>query len=471
MIGRRDTAVLWRHGPAAGRVSRRAALGMVGAALATSARAADGSVDLDRLGRTILSARPAERAQALAAITARSDPDMLATLLLAMRHGPGPDLDLAAAALTGARDRKGWFDWMVFQEGRPDIVPHPSYAPLKLALLASIDPAFLRFFKSQPIGRERMRIRLEEITWGGVRVDGIPSLDRPQRIAAADADYLEPDDLVFGISIDGDARAYPLRIMGWHEMFNEVIGGVPVALAYCTLCGAGILFETKLAGRDEPFTFGSSGLLYRSNKLMFDRQTESLWNQFTGQPVVGPLADSGIALKQRPVVITGWQQWRAGNPETTVLSLATGHRRDYGAGVVYRDYFASPDLMFPAIVDQGRLAQKDFVFGVRVPLGAKAWPMAAFAGGRVINDRVGTTALAVIGDAQTRTVRAYDRGDFTFTAAGEGLRDEAGRAWRLTEEALQGPAGGRRPRVAGHIAYWFAWNSYLGLESELWSER
>ena len=101
-------------------------------------------------------------------------------------------------------------------------------------------------------------------------------------------------------------------------MFNEVIGGVPVALAYCTLCGSGILFETQIEGRDRPFVFGSSGLLYCSNKLMFDRETDSLWNQFTGKPVVGPLVDSGIQLKVRPVVITNWARWRDSHPKTGI---------------------------------------------------------------------------------------------------------------------------------------------------------
>ena len=131
-----------------------------------------------------------------------------------------------------------------------------------------------------------MRIRLEEVVWGGVQFDGIPSLDNATMINADKADYLLDTDLVFGIEINGDARAYPLRIMGWHEMANDVIGGVPVALAYCTLCGSGILYETLLEGSDDPLVFGSSGLLYRSNKLMFDRTTNSLWNQFSGEPVV-----------------------------------------------------------------------------------------------------------------------------------------------------------------------------------------
>ena len=106
---------------------------------------------------------------------------------------------------------------------------------------------------------------------------------------ASAASYLNPDDPVFGVEINGDARAYPLRIANWHEMVNDVVGGVPVSLAYCTLCGSGILFDGRVAGRAEPFTFGSSGLLYRSNKLMYDRQTDSLWEQLAGHPVTGSL--------------------------------------------------------------------------------------------------------------------------------------------------------------------------------------
>ena len=131
-------------------------------------------------------------------------------------------------------------------------------------------------------------------------------------------------------------------------MFNDVVGGVPVALAYCTLCGSGILFETLVEGRSEPFVFGSSGFLYRSNKLMYDRQTNSLWNQFLGRPVVGPLTGSGLEFKIRPVAITRWGDWRDRHPQTKVLSLETGYARDYRPGKPYGAYFASPELMFPA---------------------------------------------------------------------------------------------------------------------------
>jgi len=359
---------------------------------------------------------------------------------------------------------------MLWQEGHPEIEPHPSYAELKLDIFERIDPRFLQFFPDAAT-LDAMQIRLEEITWGGVRVDGIPSLDNPKLIAAGEAEYLLEDDLVFGVEINGDARAYPLRIMGWHEMFNEVIGGVPVALAYCTLCGAGILFETQVEGRDGPFVFGSSGFLYRSNKLMFDRQTNSLWNQFTGQPVVGSLVSSGITLKIRPVAITSWAKWRAAHPETRVLSLDTGHRRDYGSGVVYQEYFASEDLMFPARVDETLFRQKSYVFGIRDVGAAKAWPLEAFEGGAVINDAIGQRELVLIGDAATRTVRAYERRGRRFEAAADGTLISDGEQWWIGEEALNGPGGERLPRVPGHIAYWFAWNGYLGAESEIYGPK
>lgn len=407
---------------------------------------------------------------ALEAIRLRGNPDMAAGLIEAMRFTSGPDQQVVEVleAITGEQAGDDWFDWMLWQERHPALIPHPDYARMKRDLYLRIDPNFDGFLRPRWLARDKMKIRLEEITWGGVLKDGIPSLDGPRMIAADEAGYLRDDDLVFGVAINGDVRAYPLRIMGWHEMFNDVIGGVPVALAYCTLCGSGILFETSVKGRRKPFVFGSSGFLYRSNKLMFDRESLSLWNQFTGKPVVGPLADSGIELRQRPVVITHWADWRRVNPGTSVLSLETGHARNYGSGVVYRDYFASKDLMFPTNVDQAKLRQKDYVFGLRLFGGAKAWPLAAFERRRIINDAVAGQPVVLIGDAAGRTVRAYERGDETFAADAGALIGSDGAEWQVTEDALVGPAGQRLGRLAGHVAYWFAWNGYLGAESEFY---
>jgi hypothetical protein len=281
-------------------------------------------------------------------------------------------------------------------------------------------------------------------------------------IDAGEAHYLDADELVFGVAINGDVRAYPLRIMDWHEMFNDVIGGVPVALAYCTLCASGILYETSVLGRDAPFVFGTSGLLYRSNKLMYDDQTNSLWNQFTGRPVVGPLTGSDIELTVRPVAITQWEKWLARHPDTKVLSLDTGFERDYRRGRAYAAYFSSPNLMFPARVDDNRLHGKTYVFVVRDSGDEKAWPLSAFADTPVINGRLGDRDVVLIGDAGTRTVRAYTAGGRTFDAI-EDVTDRVtsgGETWTVEEDALTGPGGARLERLAGHIAYWFAWQSF-----------
>ena len=417
--------------------------------------------------------RSGDRDAALKALVARGKRDIVPSLILATRYTRNDRALLGALeALTGEKIAS-WHEAMLWQEAHPEVAPHPSYRELKLGIFERIDPRFLRFLGEERGRPENMRIRLEEITWGGVAVDGIPSLDNPPLLAADEAGYLLDDDLVFGVEINGDARAYPLRIMGWHEMFNEVIGGVPVALAYCTLCGAGILFETQVPGRAQPFVFGSSGFLYRSNKLMFDRETDSLWNQFTGEPVTGPLADSGIALKVRPVAITTWAKWRQRHPGTRVLSLETGFSRDYGSGVVYRDYFASPDLMFPAIVrDEERLVRKDYVFGVRDVGVARAWPLEAFRERTLINDRIGERNIVLIGDAETRTVRAYERGGVSFAEgdAPDRLESPEG-TWSIEEEALVGPGGARLARIPGHVSYWFAWDGYFGVESTLYASK
>lgn len=402
-------------------------------------------------------------------IIQNNDKTLAPHLITAMRYsslGRGT-ISKALNTLTGEVGNKDWFEWMQWQQRNKDLKTHESYLDFKSTVLYSIDPAFSRFFRPDM----EFDIKPEEIVWGGVRVDGIPALDNPKHINADQASYLKDDDEVFGVEINGETRAYPLRIMGWHEMFNDVIGGVPVSLAYCTLCGAGILFEgdnqeRQKFGVSEPFTFGSSGFLYQSNKLMYDRNTDSLWNQFTGEPVGGDLRGSGISLKIRPVVITSWSEWKKQNPKTKVLSLDTGFTRNYGSGVVYQDYFASPDLMFPAAGDQSnRLKEKEQVFGMRLEGGIKAWPLDTFKNGTVINDIVGKTPVVLIGDKETRTVRAYERKNYEFN---KNLITKNGEKWSLEESYLLNPDGSKLKRLPGHVSYWFAWAGYLGDETALY---
>ena len=269
----------------------------------------------------LVSPNQSERLAALDWFKTRGKKDAIPALIQALRFTRTDRREIVGAleALAGESAGDTWHQWMLWQEKHAEVKPFAGFAGFKAALYARIDPAFSVFLHAGV----KHEIRLEEIAWGGVVKDGIPALTNPKLLPAREAGYLTGDELVFGVSINGDARAYPLRILDWHEMFNDVIGGVPVSLAYCTLCGSGILFETTVKGREKPFVFGSSGFLYRSNKLMYDTATNSLWNQFTGRPVVGKLTGSGIELKTRPVTIASWAEWLKSNPGTKVTMDGT----------------------------------------------------------------------------------------------------------------------------------------------------
>ena len=160
----------------------------------------------------------------------------------------------ALGRLTGETFGSDYFRWIEWY-GATDLIPPPGYASWKGRLFSRIDGRFGDFLRSE----HPSAIRVEEIVWGGVRVDGIPPLDRPAAVAPADADWLTPGEAVFGVAAGGEARAYPLRIMDWHEMANDVLGGVPFSLAYCTLCGAGIAYDGR-APDGETYDFGTSGV-------------------------------------------------------------------------------------------------------------------------------------------------------------------------------------------------------------------
>ena len=238
----------------------------------------------------------------------------------------------------------------------------PSYYTFKAILHKAIDTHFDTYFLDR---EDQSTIRLDEVRWGGVKQDGIPPLHNPKMLHAKNATYLKDTDIVFGISIQGDTRAYPKRILAWHEMFTDQVGNTPVAGVYCTLCGTVILYKTEKDGVH--YQLGTSGFLYRSNKLMYDKKTQSLWNTIWGKPVIGPLVGKGIELEYLSVVTTTWGEWKKRHPNTSVLSLKTGHHRDYDEGVAYRDYFSTDELMFSVPHKDNRLKNKQEILAIRLP--------------------------------------------------------------------------------------------------------
>ncbi len=353
-----------------------------------------------------------------------------------------------------------WAEWVAWY-ATTDLTPVPGFAAWKGQIYAVIDPRFNLFFDED----HPRSIRFEELVWGGVGVDGIPPLESPPRVAAELASYLNPEDLVFGATINGESQAYPLRIMDWHEMANDTLGGEPVALAYCTLCGAGVLFSRRYRGK--VLSFGTSGFLMRSNKLMYDRTTFTLWNQLTGVPVLGTLAADPGTLDVFPVVVTTWDAWRTANPTTSVLSVNTAHQRDYSPGAAYGGYFASPDTMFPAPQNDADLNLKDRVFALVLGGDSRAYPVATLVEARVLNDTLGAEPVVLVAQGEEfivhgsdrrqgdvawnagAAVRAYRRGDRHFGPGPDAtsLIDQNGATWEVTEEALVHPDGTRLDRL------------------------
>lgn len=212
-------------------------------------------------------------------------------------------------------------------------------------------------------------IPIEEIKKGGPPRDGIPSLENPKFIAVEDAKYLKDRDRVLGISINGVARAYPIRILNYHEIVNDTVGGTAVAITYCPLCGSGTAFEATINGR--LYEFGVSGLLYNSDVLMYDRVTGSLWSQLMAQAVSGPL--KGVRLQQLPLAHTSWQEWTERHPETRVLSNRTGYSRNYRVDP-YPSYGRNRKLYFPVSHSNDQYGRKEIVMGLEIDGRFKAYP-------------------------------------------------------------------------------------------------
>jgi len=273
------------------------------------------------------------------------------------------------------------------------------------------------------------------IVQGGPPRDGIPAIDRPRFVDAARSG-LEAKDRVLGLRLGGEARAYPVRILNWHEIVNDRVDGRPVAVTYCPLCGSGIAFDARVAGREA--SFGVSGLLYNSDVLLYDRGTQSLWSQIMGRAISGPL--KGTPLASLPLTHTSWADWRAREPATRVLSADTGNPRDYSRDP-YEGYEAVPRLMFEVQHRDDRVYIKEWVLGVVVDGQAKAYPFERLArrlgNEGTLQDRIAGRPVRIRYHAGHRTAEAFD-------AEGRPL-----------------------PSV---MAYWFAWVAFHP-QTELVAER
>jgi len=266
-------------------------------------------------------------------------------------------------------------------------------------------------------------IPAEEIRFGGPEKDGIPAIDKPDFLSAGFAAFLRNDDEVLGLVRGETARAYPIRILNWHEVVNDRIDGAPVVVTFCPLCGTGVAFDARVGGRE--LNFGVSGLLYNSDVLLYDRQTNSLWSQLLAQAVSGPL--KGSRLTMLPLTQTRWADWRGMHPATRVLSTNTGTVRPYMRNP-YAGYEQSQDLMFPVAFRAAGFHPKERVLGIMLGGEAKAYPFVELGKtGGTVADRISGVPLTIRFDKAARRATAHD------------------------------DQGRQLPAVVG---YWFAWYAF-----------
>ncbi len=351
-------------------------------------------------------------------------------------------------------DYDKWFQWIWGKDAA-----YPSaYFEYKAKLHRLIDSKFEKYFLHRS---HQSKIRLDEVRWGGVLQDGIPPLRNPEMISPLEATYLKDSAIVFGIEVNGDARAYPKQILAWHEMFVDEVGGTPVAGVYCTLCGTVILYKTEHDGVN--YQMGTSGFLYRSNKLMYDKATQSLWSTLEGEPVIGPLVDKGITLDYLSVVTTTWGEWKKRHPDTKVLSLNTGHRRDYREGVAYRDYFSTDDLMFTVPEIDIRLKNKDEILALRLPEDTNenlAISSRFLRRNPVYQNSIGEVAFTVFTD-KTGAHRVFKTSSIVFSKydGNSTARDSDGNIWKIKENVMEGANGKILERFQSFNAFWFGYNA------------
>ncbi|UTV29474.1 DUF3179 domain-containing protein [Photobacterium atrarenae] len=272
---------------------------------------------------------------------------------------------------------------------------------------------------------DNLTIPASQILSGGPGKDGIPAILKPRFVAASQARFLSPDDVILGLSMGGVSKAYPIKILNWHEIVNDKIKGRSFIVSYCPLCGSGMAFLSKQQGRT--LTFGVSGLLYNSDVLMYDHQTESLWSQIRGKAISGSL--SGRSLQQYPLTLTRWQAWREAHPATLVLSTQTGYVRNYQQDP-YAGYARSPRLYFP-VANQAPASYptKETVLGYKGKNSVIAFPFSE--------------------------LRKQDKPKFSYTFEGNRLLihwDKDNQSAWITDPQGQ--------LLTTTILYWFAWYAF-----------
>jgi hypothetical protein len=252
----------------------------------------------------------------------------------------------------------------------------------------------IKNIENNNINEKSPLINISSIISGGQPKDGIPSIDNPKFVSVQEADkWIQDNELVLAIIYKKEKRVYPLQILVWHEIVNDFIADDPILITYCPLCGSGIAYERRING--ETFEFGTSGKLYNSNLIMYDRLTNSYWTQIDGLAVVGEL--TGTELKEVSIDTVVWSDWKIEYPESKVLSQETGFNRNYGNDP-YGSYYEDSFTLFPVENEDNSVHPKTVIFGIEINGTYKAYKEKDVIEFQPITDTIGETKIKITRD-------------------------------------------------------------------------
>jgi hypothetical protein len=318
-----------------------------------------------------------------------------------------------------------------------------------------------------------------EILSGGPPKDAIPALNDPQFVSVSEADaWLKPAEPVILVEVGEDARAYPIQILIWHEIANDTVGGEPLVVTFCPFCNTAIAFKRTVGA--EILDFGTTGRLRFSNLIMYDRQTETWWQQATGEAIAGEM--TGTQLEFYPATIISWRDFKTAHPDGQVLSRETGYPRNYGNNpYIGYDDVNNPPFLYQGPVTPGQLPPVARVLTIDLNGEAVAYPYETLELIGVANDTVGSEAVVVFWQAGTvspldgattaggRDVgaaaafsRAVDGGTLTFVADNGVIKDnETDSTWNVLGMATGGPlAGTQLTPLVSINHFWFSWAAF-----------
>ena len=302
----------------------------------------------------------------------------------------------------------------------------------------------------------------------GTGRDGIPSIDDPSFAPPEEIDFLESSDLVLGIKIGDDVRAYPHQILDYHEIVNDVVGDSAIAITFCPLTGSGIAWSRLVEG--EPTTFGVSGLIHKNNLIAYDRKTESYWSQMMLQSVKGE--KSGERAGSYHLIEMRWGSWKTVFPNSKVLTGVSGFDANYSIPA-YGNYRNDNDnILFPIEQQDDRLERKAYGHGIFYNSSAQFIPIEEFSSSiQLMNLTVNGKEIVIAGSSEHRLALSFFRelsgNTLSFEAVlGEMpviMEDQEGNRWNIFGEAVSGPREGETLEVVpSYNAYWFAWADFFG---------